>query len=119
MSSIRRWRSGLIGRSIVGAGIGSSSHDEGNSMLERQLRPAQDLIENAHKYRGPGARSLAGFGAAPQPCLLRRSMVRVLGITHPAAPIPRSGFVLRPTSAARKTSAVQLIRRRAVRLLPT
>ena len=50
MSSIMRCRSALTGRSIVGTGIESSSHDEGNSMLERQLRPAQDFIENAHKY---------------------------------------------------------------------
>jgi hypothetical protein len=40
----------MMGRSIAGTGIGSSSHDEGNSMLERQLRPAQDFIENAHRY---------------------------------------------------------------------
>src|ERR1700733_5912777 len=35
-----------------------------------------------HKYGGPGARPLAGFGAAPQPCLLHRSMVRMLGMLH-------------------------------------
>src|ERR1700692_617721 len=42
-----RWRSALTGRSIVEAGIGSSSQDEGNFMLERQPRSVQDGIKNA------------------------------------------------------------------------
>jgi hypothetical protein len=47
MSSSMRCRSALTGRSTDETGIGCSSHGEGNSMLERQLRPAQDFIENA------------------------------------------------------------------------
>jgi hypothetical protein len=45
-----RCRSALTGRSTDETGIGCSSHDEGNSMLKRQLRPAQDFIENAHRH---------------------------------------------------------------------
>ena len=123
MSSIMRCRSALTGRSIVGTGIGSSSHDEGNSMLERQLNPAQDVIENAHQYRGPGARPLAGFGAAPQPYLLHRSMVRVPGIipariTNPAERVRawlQSGTRPAVTSVMVARVAEKLIERSAVR----
>jgi hypothetical protein len=45
-----RCRSALTGRSTDETGIGCSSHDEGNSMLGRRQRLAQDFIENAHKY---------------------------------------------------------------------
>jgi hypothetical protein len=45
MSSSMRCRSALTGRSTDETGIGCSSHDEGNSMLERQLCPAQGFIE--------------------------------------------------------------------------
>jgi hypothetical protein len=45
-----RCRSGLTGCSTVETGIGCSSQGEGNSMLERQSRPAQDFIENAHEH---------------------------------------------------------------------
>ena len=38
------------GRSTDEMGIGCSSHDEGNSMFERQLCPAQDFIENPLRH---------------------------------------------------------------------
>jgi hypothetical protein len=50
-----------------------------------QLHPDPESRRAASGQTYPsayGARPLAGFGAAPQPCLLR-SMVRVPGITHP------------------------------------
>src|SRR5271166_4713311 len=50
MSSSMRCRSALTGRSTDETGIGCSSHDEGNSMLERQLRPVQDFIETAPRH---------------------------------------------------------------------
>src|ERR1700692_4738241 len=108
-----RWRSALTGRSIVETGIGGSSQDEGNSMLERQPRSVQDVMENAPiltietndlskarragavllEYRGPGARPLAGFGAAPQPYFASAVDRSGAGYDSFPAPIPRSGFV--------------------------
>ena len=56
------------------------------------------------------ARPLAGFGAAPQPCLLHRSMVRVPDITHPQHQSREAGscmggeetfFVIRPVDPSK------------------
>src|ERR1700692_4024644 len=98
-----RWRSALTGRSIDETDIGSSFQDEGNSMLARQPCSAQDFMENApipildqyysYQYCGPGARPLAGFGAAPQPYFASSVAGSGAGYNSPAAPIPRSGFV--------------------------
>jgi hypothetical protein len=37
--------------------------------------PLKTSSKNVHKYWGPGARLLAGFGAAPDPYLLHRPMI--------------------------------------------
>ena len=60
-------------------------------MLERQLRPAQDFIENAHiEVQGLGP--WRGLGSALT--LLAAVNGSRAGYNSPAAPIPRSGFVL-------------------------
>jgi hypothetical protein len=45
-----RCRSALTGRSTDETGMGWSSHDEGNFMIERRMRPAQDFIKNPLTY---------------------------------------------------------------------
>src|SRR5271166_6453030 len=91
MSSIMRCRSALTGRSIVGTGIGSSSHDEGNSMLERQPRPAQGFIENAHSIEVQGIGPWRGLGQRPKLTCFCGQWFSCRN--SPALPIPRSGFV--------------------------
>jgi hypothetical protein len=96
-------RSARTGRSIGETDIGSSFQDEGNSMLARQPRSAQDFMENAlisalyqHSsqslLRSRGS-ALAGFGAAPQPYFASSVDGSGIGYNSPAAPIPRSGLV--------------------------
>src|SRR6202049_146652 len=107
-----RWRSALTGRSIVETGIGSSSQDEGNSMLERQPRSVQDGIKNAPM---PTAETSSSKKAGTESAVLLSVKVQGLGPwrglgqrpnltcfigrwfgagSHPPpAPIPRSGFV--------------------------
>jgi hypothetical protein len=61
-----RCRSALTGRSTDETGIGRSSHDERNPMLERQPRPAQGFIENALRHpQNPSREAGSCLGAMP------------------------------------------------------
>jgi len=69
-------------------------------MLERQSRPAQDFIENrAQVLRSRGSAPGGVWGSAPTLLCYVGLWFGVPDITHPAAPIPRSGFVHGPGSA--------------------
>ncbi len=70
-------------------------------MLERQSRPAQDFIENRAKVlRSRGSAPGGVWGSAPTLLCYVGLWFGVPDITHPAAPIPRSGFVLGSNPAA-------------------
>src|SRR5271165_4418301 len=117
MSSSMRWRSAVTGRSVVETGIASSSQDEGNSMLERQPRSVQDVMEHGRLPAAEGNGSLSfwtsievqglgpwrGLGQRPNLTLLQRSIIQMPGRTQPQHHSREAGSCLDAKPSAKRT----------------